>query len=134
VKINTRMSSPPVTPGILIVDDDEMIRYILKEVLSGAGYAVVEAENGEAALQKLSEHPLPLVLMDRFMPGMSGPEALQRIREQWPATRLVLLSGAPEGMEGELRLEQVRTFPKPFDNQELLRMVREELQACGLHP
>ena len=124
----------PDLKRILIVDDDEMVRYILKEVLSGAGYSVVEAESGEAAIQKLSEHALPLVLMDRFMPGMGGPEALRRIREQWPATRLVLLSGSPAGMEEEPQLERVRTFPKPFDNQELLRMVREELQACGLHP
>jgi CheY-like chemotaxis protein len=128
------MSLHQATPRILIVDDDQMVRYILDAVLAGAGYAVTEAESGEAAIRKLSEHSFPLVLMDMFMPGMGGEEALRRIREQWPETQVVLLSGAPPELNSGARLKGIRFFPKPFDNQELLRMVREELQAKGFHP
>lgn len=125
------MNSDPETPRILVVDDDEMVRYILEAVLSGAGYRVTEAESGPAAIQLCSEQSFALVLMDLFMPGMSGPEALESIRERTPQTRLVLLSGAPEELKGA-SLQDVRFFPKPFDNQELLRMVREELQGGSL--
>jgi CheY-like chemotaxis protein len=121
------MSSQPETPRILVVDDDEMVRYILATLLSGAGYRVAEAESGEAALAMCSEQSFALVLMDMFMPGMSGPEALEAIRERWPQTRLVLLSGAPEELKNQTPLAGVRFFPKPFENEELLRMAREEL-------
>lgn len=121
------MSSQPETPRILVVDDDEMVRYILATLLSGAGYRVAEAESGEAAIAMCSEQSFALVLMDMFMPGMSGPEALEVIRERWPQTRLVLLSGAPEELKSETLLAGVRFFPKPFENEELLRMAREEL-------
>jgi CheY-like chemotaxis protein len=125
------MSSQTATPRILVVDDDEMVRYVLEALLSEAGYQVTEADSGEAAIQKFSQYCFPLVLMDMFMPGMGGPEALQRIREQWPETRVVLLSGAPEELKEQAQLDGVRFFPKPFDNQELLQLVREELQAGG---
>jgi two-component system cell cycle sensor histidine kinase/response regulator CckA len=131
LKVIRGMSSQTTTPCILVVDDDEMVRYILEALLSGAGYRVVEADSGEAAIQKFSQQLFPLVLMDMFMPGMGGPEALQRIREQWPETRMVLLSGAPEELKEQAQLKGVRCFPKPFDNQELLKLVREELQAGG---
>jgi CheY-like chemotaxis protein len=131
LKMALGMSSQTATPRILIVDDDEMVRYILEVLLSEAGYQVVEADSGEAAIQKCSEHHFPLVLMDMFMPGMGGPAALQRIRERWPETRMVLLSGAPEELKEQLQLDGVRVFAKPFDNQELLQLVHEELQAGG---
>jgi CheY-like chemotaxis protein len=133
-KMNALMSSQPAAPRILIVDDDEMVRYILEAVLSGAGYQVAEAESGEMALQMCAAARFPLVLMDMFMPGMGGPEALQQIREQWPETRLVLLSGAPEELQDQNQLRGIRFFPKPFDNQELLRVVREELAGGSCPP
>jgi len=66
---------------ILVVDDEENIRILYREELVDCGYEVVLAENGEAALQKLSESKPDLIILDIKMPGMSGIELLKKIRE-----------------------------------------------------
>jgi len=68
------------TPVILIVDDDEVIRMLMRQFLEGEGYAVVEAEDGHAALEKLAEKPFDLVILDIAMPGIDGPEVCEHIR------------------------------------------------------
>ena len=122
------MSATQPRQRILIVDDDEMVRFVLRSVLT-PGFDVVEAESGEQAVEKFSgpEGPFSLVLMDMFMPGMSGPAALQKIRERAPQARLVLLSGTPDHPPNGGNLPGVTFFPKPFVNDELLSMVRHEL-------
>ena len=106
-----------------------MVRFVVQAVLQPAGFDVCEAASGEEALEKFlgPEGPFPLVLMDMFMPGMNGPEALALIRQKDASAKLVLLSGAPD-----LRSDQAITFfPKPFLNEELLALVRLQL---GLIP
>ena len=66
---------------ILIVDDEENIRFLYKEELEEEGFLVELAENGEEALKKLSGFQPDLVTLDIKMPGMGGIEALKRIRE-----------------------------------------------------
>jgi len=68
------------TPVILIVDDDEVIRMLMSQFLAGEGYAVVEAEDGHAALEKLAENPFDLVILDIAMPGIDGPDVCEHIR------------------------------------------------------
>jgi DNA-binding response OmpR family regulator len=67
-------------PEVLIVEDDEMSRDLLQKRVSRAGYNVVAVADGNAALQKLSDQPFDLVLLDIMMPGMSGVEVLQQIK------------------------------------------------------
>jgi DNA-binding response OmpR family regulator len=67
-------------PEVLIVEDDEMSRDLLQKRVSRAGYNVVSVADGNAALQKLSDQPVDLVLLDIMMPGMSGVEVLQQIK------------------------------------------------------
>ena len=123
------MSGADARPRVLVVDDDEMVRFVVRTVLDSAEFEIVEAESGEQALEKFSskEGPFPLVLMDMFMPGMTGPEALQKIRDQAPGARLVLLSGSPDQSKHGATLPGVTFFPKPFVNEELLSLVREQL-------
>ncbi len=66
--------------NILVVEDEKDLLDIYQEVLEGAGYKVVTAENGKVALEKLSESPFDLVLLDLMMPEVDGMEVLKVIR------------------------------------------------------
>lgn len=68
------------TPVILIVDDDEVIRMLMHQFLEAEGYAVVEAEDGRAALEKVAEQSFDLVILDIAMPGIDGPSVCEHIR------------------------------------------------------
>lgn len=68
------------TPVILIVDDDEVIRMLMRQFLEGEGYVVVEAEDGRGALDKVAEQSMDLVILDIAMPGIDGPEVCEQIR------------------------------------------------------
>ena len=77
---------------ILIVDDDAFVRTLLKDVLEGRGHALLEAEDGRAALDALGDQEPQLVLLDLFMPRLSGMEALAMMRQRWPGARVLVIS------------------------------------------
>ena len=81
---------------ILIVDDEENIRFLYKEELEDEGYWVDLAKNGEEALQKLDLFLPDLITLDIKMPGMNGIEVLKRIREQKRNLPIVLCSAYGE--------------------------------------
>lgn len=117
---------------ILVVDDEELVRLVTKAVLAYRGYQIVEAEDGEDAVQKYAKSAMPfdLVLMDMHMPRLNGHAALRRIREINPRAKAVILSGGvhePEEYTGHE--ERVAFLHKPFENQELLRVVRRVLDS-----
>jgi len=70
-----------VTPAVLVVDDDEVIRLLLRQFLEAEGYRVSEAGDGQQALRDLADEEFDLVLMDIAMPGMDGPEVCRRIHD-----------------------------------------------------
>jgi DNA-binding NtrC family response regulator len=77
---------------VLIVDDDDVIRETLLELLAG-NYQCQEASTAEDALHKLQVQPFDVVLTDISMPGLSGGELLQRVRELYPETPVIIMSG-----------------------------------------
>ena len=77
---------------VLIVDDDDVIRETLLELLEG-NYHCQEASTAEEALRKLEAQPFDVVLTDISMPGLSGSELLQRARELYPDTPVIIMSG-----------------------------------------
>jgi DNA-binding NarL/FixJ family response regulator len=80
-------------PRILLVDDHEIVRKGIRQLLDGPTRDVCgEASNGEEAIQKVLQLKPDLVLMDYMMPGMSGAETLQKIREISPSTKIVILT------------------------------------------
>ena len=124
----------PTRERILLVDDEDLVRMMIKAVLGFNGYQVVEAEDGIDAVEKFraASPKIDLVLMDFHLPRLNGCEALVRIREIDPKLPAVILSGGlHDGLEegGEGRLEGVAFLHKPFQNEELYRIVRELLDA-----
>ena len=78
---------------VLVVDDDPAVRKSFDRVLTGKGYAVITAENGEEALHKLNEEKYDIVYSDIRMPGMSGLEVAEKIRARRPWTPVVIITG-----------------------------------------
>ena len=119
-------------PRILVVDDDEDIRSLLRELLARAGYRVEEAANGRAALRQLFETPPALVLLDVSMPELDGYQTLERIRDLSDVPVIMLTARTQE-------LERVRGLasgaddyvPKPFGRQELLARIQALLRRSG---
>ena len=117
---------------VLVADDEDLVRMVLKTLLTMRGYQVLTAEDGADAVEKFrTASPRPeLVLLDFHMPKLTGLQALQAMRELDPRVPAVILSGGlhesvSEGMEGVVFLH------KPFENDELLRLVRELIEARG---
>jgi len=119
-------------PRILVVDDDEDIRMLLRELLERASYAVDEAPDGRTALRNLFATPPSLVILDVTMPDMDGYQTLERIRDLSDVPVLMLTARTQE-------LEKVRGLSagaddyvaKPFGRQELLARVQALLRRSG---
>jgi DNA-binding response OmpR family regulator len=117
---------------ILVVDDDEDIRILLRELLQRAGYDVDDVEDGRAALRQLYATQPALVILDVTMPGMDGYQTLERIRDLSDVPVLMLTARTQE-------LEKVRGLTggaddyvaKPFGRQELLARVQALLRRSG---
>ena len=116
---------PATTDDILIVDDDASIRAMLAFVFDDAGYTVVEAADGQEALEALQTQPPALMVLDLMMPGIDGVEVLRRReREGWaPDTRILILTAKLDTQDAvwcwELGADEYVT--KPVDPDQLLR-------------
>ena len=128
------VADPRSTEGrerLLVVDDEELVRMVIKAVLSYRGYQVSDAEDGQDAVEKYraASPPFDLVLMDMHMPRLNGHDAIMRIREINPKVKAVLLSGGLQdgASDSATSLPGVAFLHKPFENQELVRLVRELL-------
>jgi len=77
---------------VLVVDDDPVVGQSFNRVLTGKGYAVITAANGEEALAKLKDEQYDLVYTDLRMPGMDGLEVCRRLRAQGSATPVLVLT------------------------------------------
>ena len=112
---------------ILLVDDEEMVRKAIRLILTFGGYNITEAVDGEDAVQKYIEAspPFDLVLIDFDMPRLGGPEAVARIRRHDPQAKAILLSGGTHSNGSE----KIIFLQKPFDNQQLIGLVRATIEA-----
>lgn len=120
---------------ILIVDDEQHIRDTAKHVLQGAGYIVLEADNGQTAIKMIQDHPdsIQLVLMDIMMPIMDGKTAIEHIRSIQPHLPVLATSGLQlESLLETGTSEAVTEFiSKPFKSHELLIMIDAMLTRFG---
>jgi DNA-binding NtrC family response regulator len=119
---------------ILIVDDERKIRSILSRILADEGYTVKTAENGLEAVQAGRDFRPDLVLMDQNMPGMSGIEAMEQIRERNPEVKIIILTAygsIPLAVEA-VKKGAYDYITKPFDNDELLIVIQRALEHSRL--
>jgi DNA-binding response OmpR family regulator len=86
------MNTTVETPSILVVDDEEGIRYFLERFLTREGFQVVTASSGEAALARLASTEFDVVLLDLKMKGLGGLDVLADLRQRWPATSVIILT------------------------------------------
>jgi len=115
-------------PGVLVADDEAHVRALLDAVLRRAGMRVWLAAGGGEAVELLREHggAIDVALLDVRMPGLTGPEALARMRELRPGLPCVFMTGhAGPHDEAELLALAGRVLYKPFDVDEVVRAVRE---------
>jgi PAS domain S-box-containing protein len=116
---------------ILLVEDEESVRQLVRETLESRGYHVLEAENGNTGLALAASHPdtIHLVITDVVMPGLSGHELVQQLVPARPGIKVLYLSGyAEDAVAGETSADTPRNFlQKPFTLQSLSRKVREVL-------
>jgi len=116
---------------VLLVEDEQSVRELVRDTLIGKGYRVVEAENGETGLTMAAKHEgnIDLVITDVVMPGMGGREMAQRLTETHPKIKVLYLSGYTEDtVVSEGAAESGTAFlQKPFTLQHLSRKVREVL-------
>jgi CheY-like chemotaxis protein len=117
---------------ILVVDDDDSIRQIVRFCLSDEGYRVSEAANGEAALEALDAVNPELILLDLRMPVMDGWEFARRYRLlPGPHAPIVAFVAALNATEECAELETAAILSKPFDLDELLAAVRAQLPLAS---
>lgn len=125
-------NAPDVRGRILIVDDEFPNRLYLRKLLSAQGATVIEAENGQQALELAKRETPELALVDVMMPGLSGYEVCERLKHD-SATRdisviMVTARATPEDVEHAFVLGAFDYIRKPFHARELLARVRHALQ------
>jgi two-component system KDP operon response regulator KdpE len=118
-----------IAARILVVDDDPQIRRVLKVTLSGQGFEVDDARNGEAALDKVRQARFDLVLLDINMPGMSGLEVCRAIRatSEMAIIMLTVRDGESDAVEA-LDAGADDYVTKPFKPSELSARIRAALR------
>jgi two-component system KDP operon response regulator KdpE len=117
------------TGRILVVDDDPQIRRVMRVTLTGQGYEVDDAKTGEAALEKLRAERFDLVLLDMNMPGMSGLETCNLIRDGSEIAIIMLtVRDTEEDKVGALDAGADDYVTKPFNPPELLARIRAALR------
>lgn len=117
--------------NVLIVDDQDAIRDVLRMRLEQSGHSVCEAANGVEALRALQTIPFDLIITDILMPEMDGLEAIRRIRREQPQVPIIAIS-APSNqlyLESAAGLGANRVFTKPFELAAVALAVDELLAA-----
>lgn len=114
---------------VLLVDDDVMVRQLLRRNLERAGYRITEASNGLEALELFDADPPHLVLTDIMMPVMNGLEMIVEMRRRRPGIPLIAITGCAGPGDAMLLLARdlgaSRAFAKPIDMRALLLAVAE---------
>ncbi|ULA65320.1 MAG: hypothetical protein LZF86_190623 [Nitrospira sp.] len=122
----TDRTDQPNAQIILVIDDDPDIRKLLKLALSEVGYTVREAQDGNAGLALAKQERCALAIVDLFMPGKEGLETILALRREFPAIKLIAMSGG----SGHTNLLPVaasfgadQTIHKPYELDRLLASI-----------
>ncbi len=119
---------------ILIVDDENEIRDMLRQMFEREGFEVVEASDGKEALKIFREEQTDLVITDIIMPEQEGLETIIKLKKEFPKVKIIAMSGGgiiePEPyLNMAEKVGALRTFTKPVKRQEILEIVRDVLNV-----
>ena len=123
---------------VLVVDDEPLVRQVVRMTLEKAGYDVLEAENGEKAIEAINSNENPLVLdvviCDIRMPRINGVEAIEYFQRQYPHVPLIVLTGYPDTTMAVsfMRHGVVDYLVKPVDAKRLKTAVMEAMDQRNL--
>ena len=124
---------------ILVVDDEPDIRKIVRMTLEKAGYEVLEAEDGEKAIEIINTGEnrimLDVIICDIRMPKINGVEAVDYFQKEWPRVSLIVLTGFPdvEMATSFLRKGVVDYLVKPVEGEKLREAVAKGMEQRGIH-
>ena len=116
---------------VLVVEDDEETLNVIARTLAAAGRDVVWARNGADALKLLAKqaHPIALIIVDVVLPGISGPELVEKVLRRYPGARAIYVSAYDTETVREHGVDpgKMDFLPKPYEPADLLRRVAEAL-------
>ena len=117
-------------PSILIIDDDESIRKVLTEILTGEGYNVESAATGKEATEKAEAKLFNIALIDIKLPDTTGVNLLTKIKETKPKMRKIIITGYPSLQNAVEALNKGADayIMKPLNMDKILATVKEQLQ------
>ncbi len=120
--------------NVLVVDDERLIRWSLKEFLGEEGYKVTAVEDGKSALRSLEEEPFDLVLLDYKLPDVNGLEVLAKIRERDPEMPVVMITShsTVENAVTAMKAGANDYVAKPFRNEDIALRVDRVLETGRL--
>jgi DNA-binding response OmpR family regulator len=121
---------------ILFIDDNDEFRFMMRVILTQAGYEVLEACEGEEGTRLFRQFPSEVICCDLFMPQKEGLETIQELRRNDPTVKIVAMSGG--GFAGTLDMLPVARFfgadavlKKPFEPEVLVSIVEQLLRGPG---
>lgn len=127
-KLN-RVNSRKVIKRILVVDDEEQVRKMLRKMLEREGYEVVEAADGNEAINRHSEQSFDLIITDIIMPGKEGIETIIEIKNNDPEAQFIVVSGSCwYGSDVEFDMAKIldaKILRKPFEREALLNVIKQ---------
>lgn len=116
--------------NVLLIDDEPMVRKIVRKMLERAGHHVVDVENGREGLVQLEQHACELILTDIIMPEVEGIEVLTTVKAKYPQSRVIAMSGG--GRTGNIDFLEIAskfgasaTLHKPFTYETLLSVIEQ---------
>ncbi len=118
---------------VLIIEDDEIVRDVLKMMLEMEGHEVMETPDGNVGIKLYHEKPSDLVIIDIFMPCKEGLETISELAESFRDVKIIAVSGGGhcqlDFLDSAKKLGASRTLRKPFTRKEMLKTVDEVLQV-----
>ena len=120
--------------SILVVDDEEVSRFVLREALSKRGYAVEEAPDAETAIKRVAQGSFDLILLDIQLPGMSGIDAISKLKEIDPTIIVLMITafGSKEMAIDAMKRGAYDYFVKPLKMEEMEIVVKRSLERRKL--
>ncbi|MCZ6631965.1 MAG: response regulator [bacterium] len=114
---------------ILVIDDEDIVREMLRELLEHEGHEVFEASDGKVGIENYKQQPADLIITDIMMPEKDGFQTIRELKATQPDVKIIALTGfGLHNLPVAYDLGADRVFEKPFIQKEFLQVIRELLE------